>query len=68
MNHVEFSRRGGKAGTGDAKVRGDSEHYAKLAKLPRKKQITELNRKRALAGKTAGNSSQRRAARRRAAK
>lgn len=37
MDHVEFSRRGGKAGTGKAKVRGNSKHYARLAKLRKAK-------------------------------
>lgn len=41
MNHLKFLReqasKGGKAGTGKAKVRGDSKHYARLAKLKKAK-------------------------------
>jgi len=32
MNHIEFSARGGKAGTGESKRRSP-EHYAKLSRL-----------------------------------
>lgn len=52
MNHEEFSRRGGKAGTGESKVRGDSEHYSELVNM--------RHRKRALSGKVKGNAHQRR--------
>ncbi len=34
---VELGKKGGAAGTGKAKQRGDSEYYRELAKKPRKK-------------------------------
>jgi hypothetical protein len=55
MDHAKFSSMGGKAGTGAAKVRGDSAYYSGL--------VAKRQAKRA-AGKVKGNARQRRTARR----
>lgn len=66
---VALGTLGGAAGTGDAKRRSP-EHYARISRLggaaPKKngKQMTDLQKTRAKAGKVAGNSADRRVARR----
>lgn len=47
-------------------ARGIPKNFSKAERKRRRKQMTELNRKRALAGKVAGNSAQKRKARRKA--
>jgi hypothetical protein len=67
---VKLGRLGGAAGTGKAKRRSP-EHYARISRIGglapkknRKKPMSDLQKRRALAGKVAGNSAQKRTARR----